>query len=434
MSKIIVNLPQLHSGQQEMLRLVDSNRKTVICMGRRSGKTRFLAYLCARSLVRSQKIGFFAPQTRHLNEPFTAMMDALSSLGDMVKANRSDWTIAIPSLGAICTMIPADGDENRSRGKEFDLVAVDEAGFCEDRDGQFERLMRMVVAPALLTTGGKTVLSSTPNGLGNYFHKCFNDPSWAAMTAPSAANPFIPSAEIEKLRLEMDSRAFRQEILAEFLDLSEDTWFRPEHLYQDGEPIEAPIKVDCVFAVADTALKSGSNNDATAVVWFAYSQHKREGVPKLTILDYQLIQMDAYLLMDLMPSWVKQGEELAAETQARLGFIGIAIEDAASGIVLNQAAKANRLPVIPIESGWTAKGKDERSLLCSTFYVGGNMKITRHANDKIVTFKGVTKNHLLSQFLEFRVGDKLAYRRSDDALDALCYGMLYADSDLATWG
>lgn len=431
--KIKVDLPQLHSGQQEMLRVVEDSRKSVLCFGRRAGKTRFLAYLTARSLLRGEKVGFFAPQIRHLAEPFNALADALSPLGNRVKFNRSDWTIEIPTQKSICYMIPADGDENRARGKEFDLLLVDEAAFCEDREQQFERLMRMVVAPALLTTGGKTVLSSTPNGLGNYFHKCFEDASYATVTASSLANPFIPPTEVEKLRLEMDPRAFRQEILAEFLSLSDETWFKEEHLYINNAPVPYPTRPTLIFAVADTALKSGSNNDASAIVWFSYNQYPIEGQPRLVILDYEAIQLDAFLLVTRLPSWIERGHELASQCNARGGFVGIAIEDAASGIVLNQAARANRLPVIPINSRWTCRGKDERALLASSPYVQGQMKISQFAHDKTINLKGVTKNHCLDQFLQFKVGDKHAANRADDLLDCLTYGLMYADNNLAEW-
>ena len=189
--------------------------------------------------------------------------------------------------------------------------------------------------------------------------------------------------------------------------------------------------------------KAGSNplidvvayavNDASAIVWFSYNQYPIEGQPRLVILDYEAIQLDAFLLVTRLPSWIERGHELASQCNARGGFVGIAIEDAASGIVLNQAARANRLPVIPINSRWTCRGKDERALLASSPYVQGQMKISQFAHDKTINLKGVTKNHCLDQFLQFKVGDKHAANRADDLLDCLTYGLMYADNNLAEW-
>ena len=51
------------------------------------------------------------------------------------------------------------------------------------------------------------------------------------------------------------------------------------------------------------------------------------------------------------------------------------------------------------------------------------MKITEFAYDKTVSFKGATRNHLLQQLAQFRIGDKDAHKRSDDLLDAFVYSI-----------
>jgi hypothetical protein len=49
------------------------------------------------------------------------------------------------------------------------------------------------------------------------------------------------------------------------------------------------------------------------------------------------------------------------------------------------------------------------------------VKILQTAYDRIITFKQVTKNHLLGQVMGFRVGD--VEDRQDDLLDCFAYGV-----------
>ena len=57
------------------------------------------------------------------------------------------------------------------------------------------------------------------------------------------------------------------------------------------------------------------------------------------------------------------------------------------------------------------------------------MKISLYAYDKKVVFKGHSRNHLLAQMGSFRLGDKDAYRRSDDLLDTAIYALAIGVGD-----
>jgi hypothetical protein len=58
----------------------------------------------------------------------------------------------------------------------------------------------------------------------------------------------------------------------------------------------------------------------------------------------------------------------------------------------------------------------------SGYIYRGMVKLSKLAHDKVVTYKGTTRNHLLSQVIGFRVDDKDP-NRADDALDAFVYGV-----------
>ena len=78
----------------------------------------------------------------------------------------------------------------------------------------------------------------------------------------------------------------------------------------------------------------------------------------------------------------------------------------------------------PIDSKLTAMGKDERALAASPYVASNQVKITRHAHDKTLCYKGVTRNHFLTQFIGFRLADKDAATRQDDLLDTATYGII----------
>jgi hypothetical protein len=52
------------------------------------------------------------------------------------------------------------------------------------------------------------------------------------------------------------------------------------------------------------------------------------------------------------------------------------------------------------------------------------VKILETAYDRVLTYKQVTKNHMLGQVLGFRVGD--TEDRADDLLDCFAYGVVIA--------
>ncbi len=80
-------------------------------------------------------------------------------------------------------------------------------------------------------------------------------------------------------------------------------------LLVDGLPVDMPTTCDMIFAVADTALKGGTENDGTGFVYFAYEETYSE--PRLTIIDWDVTQIKASLLPEYMPGVYNNLERLA---------------------------------------------------------------------------------------------------------------------------
>jgi hypothetical protein len=181
-----------------------------------------------------------------------------------------------------------------------------------------------------------------------------------------------------------------------------------------------------VFAVIDTASKTGTEHDATAVTFFARSN--AGGRFPLMILDWDIAQIEGAFLETWLPTVFDRLEELARLCQARHGSLGAFIEDKNSGTILLQQALRRGMPAQAIDSKLTAVGKDERAISVSGYVFRGEVKYTDHAFHKVVTYKRRSKNHLMDQIESFRVGDKDS-KREDDLLDTFCYGIALALGD-----
>jgi hypothetical protein len=214
---------------------------------------------------------------------------------------------------------------------------------------------------------------------------------------------------------------FAQEYLAEFVDWSGAAFFSREKLLEQGQPVPYPRTCECVFAVIDTASKTGTDNDATAVTFFA----KGHPGSHVMILDWDIVQIEGATLETWLPTVFEKLEELSRRCRARFGSLGAWIEDKNSGTILLQQTLRRQWPARSIESELTAMGKDERAISVSGYVHRGNVKYTDHAFNKTVIYKGKARNHLVEQVENFRVGDK-DNKREDDLLDTFCYGIAVA--------
>lgn len=181
-----------------------------------------------------------------------------------------------------------------------------------------------------------------------------------------------------------------------------------------------PTTCDFVFAVIDTASKTGTEHDATAVTYFARNSYS--GGAPLTILDWDVVQIEGATLETWLPFVFNRLEELARLCRARAGSVGAWIEDKNSGTILLQQARRRGMLATAIDSKLTSLGKDERAISVSSYVVQEKVKYSDHAFNKVSIYKSKSRNHLLDQVESFRVGDKDS-DREDDLLDTFCYGI-----------
>jgi hypothetical protein len=202
------------------------------------------------------------------------------------------------------------------------------------------------------------------------------------------------------------------------------SFFNIDDLLVGGQPVPMPDKCDTVFAVIDTAIKSGTQHNATAVTYCSYNSLTK---PTTTlILDWDIVQIEGAAQADWLPSVFARLEELARQCGARRGAAGAMIEDKATGTVLLQQAANLRAqgvhsPAWAIDSKLTSLGKDERAIAAQPYVIAQGIKITDEAWNKTKVHKGRSANHLVTQVSGFRIGSKAT--DGLDLLDTFCYAV-----------
>jgi hypothetical protein len=191
-------------------------------------------------------------------------------------------------------------------------------------------------------------------------------------------------------------------------------------LADDGSPFKFNEQCDAVFAVIDSAVKTGRGHDGTAITYWAMKKHSPS---PLTLLDWDIIQIEGSLLESWMPVVFQNLEQLSRKYRAVYGSLGAYVEDKVSGTILIQQSKRRGWPVQEINSKLTAMGKDERAISVSGYVHRKMIKISEEAYNKTCVYKGESANHFLKQVFGFRIGVK---DQQDDLLDSFCYSIAIA--------
>ncbi|HEO9044220.1 TPA: terminase [Enterobacter kobei] len=428
-------LPEPHSGQIAVWRNGAKHRFNAVCCGRRWGKTVMLVNIASSYATRhfripgtdkliAGRVGVFTAQYRQYQEIFDELVALLAPL--IKTQSRSEKRILLKNGGRIDFWV-TDNNKLAGRGRKYHVVLVDEAAFTKSPE-MLEEIWPRAIRPTLVDYRGKAWVFSTPDGIddGNFFYAICHDPKHGFYKhyAPTSSNPHMTREELEEIQRDSDPRVWQQEYLAEFVDWSAEAFLDIDKLLVDGLPVDTPEYCDFIFAVADTALKGGTENDGTGFVYFAYQESY--GEHRMWVVDWDITQIKASLLTEYMPSVYNNLERLAKTCNARLGSQGVFMEDAAMGAILNQKAETEGWDMKPIKSVLTGKGKDERALMASGHHFQGKCKITKAAYDKTVTFKQKTANHLWKQIAGFHLADPKAHKRADDLFDCYIYGLIIA--------
>ena len=419
-----IALSPLHAGQRAVC--AGLRPRTVLRCGRRWGKSKMLEVIAEQCALTGERIGIFAPDYARLLPMYQSIVSTLKPA--IRSASKTEMTITLVTGGEIelWTLV----DENAGRSRWYHRVLIDEASLVDD----LESVFNLSIAPTLLDRNGHAYIAGTPLGMSDesFFYKCctIKEPSskwpvpWTEFHLPTSSNPLLNAEAVAALERQYPPLVFQQEYMANFVSWSGESLFKLPSLLVDGHGVQYPELPEGVFATIDTAVKDGAENDGTGVIFWALNKYGK-GAP-LTVLDWDLTQITADTQISWMPNIFQRLEQLAKECRARYGVLGTFIEDKQSGSMLLQHGEKAGWPTVAIDASLTQAGKSGRASMASGPVHQGRVKLSAYAFDKTVEYKGIFRNHLISQVTSFALADPKAYKRADDLSDCFTYGTLIA--------
>jgi len=210
----------LHRAQSRIYE--DNTRFKVVVAGRRFGKTTVSIQHLIKVATRKKnaQVWYVAPTYGMAREIVWTKLKMALPTQWVAKTHESLLKITLKN-GSVISLKGADRPDTL-RGVGLDYIVLDE--FQDMRKGVWDEVLR----PTLATTGGGALFIGTPKSF-NHFHKLYErgqsqrnrkKPEWKSWQYPTITSPFVPTAEVEQARQDLDPRTFRQEFEATFETMS----------------------------------------------------------------------------------------------------------------------------------------------------------------------------------------------------------------------
>lgn len=220
--ELTIKLPQPHPKQAD-IRASDAKRK-VICSGRRGGKTTVAATVSVEKALDGKRVLFAAPTEDQIDMFWTTCKRSLDEplQAGVIYKNETKHILEWPGGPRIRAKTAWNADT--LRGDYADLLILEEFAMMDSNAWD------EVGSPMLLDNDGDAWFISTPKRRNHFFkmyQKAIGDTSnrWQAWHFTSFDNPYLSQAALDDITQDMTENAYRQEIMAEFLE-GEGTIFR----------------------------------------------------------------------------------------------------------------------------------------------------------------------------------------------------------------
>lgn len=207
---MIVNF-NLHPGQRDII--AQRRRFNHIRVGRQFGKSTTGYALVAETALRGQPAAYITPTATDYAARWDECSRALAPI--ITERLVSKGIMYVRGGGSI--RFHGLHRAKAIRGNHYKRVVVDEAAHAADL---YEHVTQIIM-PTLMILDGDLFLMSTPAGVDFEKIEKINKDSneWRFIHKPSSENPAVTASQLAMLRANMSSLSYRQEILAEYVDL-----------------------------------------------------------------------------------------------------------------------------------------------------------------------------------------------------------------------
>ena len=213
--EIPILLPRLHP-KQRLIKYSPAKRK-VIVTGRRFGKTTLVSDIASDGLLDGKRVLYCAPKETQTEAFWHYTKDAFSLALPHLYKNE---TLKLLELGKGAIRAKTGFDVDTLRGDYADILILDEFSYM-DPD-----VWDVVGQPMLLDNDGDGYFIFSPARKNHAYHLYLKaqqkmeegNTRWAAWHGTSFDNPYLSKEALAELTEDMTQEAYRQEILAEFLD------------------------------------------------------------------------------------------------------------------------------------------------------------------------------------------------------------------------
>lgn len=263
-------LPKFHDAQIEIAD--DESRFKVVSAGRRFGKGVLGVSAAFRMASRGGKCRWIAPS--YSSDSYqSGWRLAVNLAGQIpgVDVHLQRREISFARVGGGWLQFKTAEEPDSLRGEGIDFCVFDEAAHIDHLEDMWEQCVR----PSLMDRRGDAWFISTPAGF-NYFNELFlrsrADEDWSSFQFPTSVNPHIAADEIDALRKSLPALVARQEIDAEFVQLSGALFKRQNITVIDDAPrIPFVRSWDLAFTEKTTSdftvgVKMGMTPDGTVVI------------------------------------------------------------------------------------------------------------------------------------------------------------------------
>jgi hypothetical protein len=338
-----------HEAQQEMVSVFDTYKDAsgvVFLCGRRLGKTFTTADIAsAELLIPHASVLLVSPTYTNSKNLFKNVMKNIKTLGVKVisqNTNQLEFTLENGSTFVSATTKSIDN----VLGGRYSLVIFDESQSIPGLKVLFEQSIEPAMADYGTKDNGtpyaKVMFLGTPRvdaiNFKEYFYKYLTSTQWKSFNYPTSANPLIPESYIKQKQESSPEWIFRQEYLAEWVTVSDQTVFFEFDIeahvknFKDSPIITEAIQAGRTFWIAgvDVGFQDSTGYLLAAVlgetiyVLGEYSANKRtteEHIESFKALEQQFGVHNVYRYID--PSAAQSAHDMASK-----GIVTVPAENA----------------------------------------------------------------------------------------------------------